>query len=504
MTANIKRREREEEQKKEKQEKDRANGQDEPQDGKQEGSEDASQKQQNGDSTQKEESQDPEHDWRRAAGHNEGKHHGAYPKKNAPPSSDTQRNGDDQGQHSNGTSQDGTGQSNGDANGSTTSSTNTEDTALTEHQRLLKKYTPQELTLLSHLQHESHVTQTLTQNPGNLSSPFAPKPNTKLDPTTLAIDATDAMTPDNWIPRLRTLIRRTGQHPMNAEPKLADLHDAGMITPNRMHYVRNHGAVPKLSWEEHVLEVSVGEGERWVDVGMEELRSRWESINVPVLLACDGNRRGEMNLIRKSKGFDWGAGAVGCAYWKGVRVGDVLRELGLVDGGSGERRWVHFEGADEPSEGRYATSIPLEYCLDMCNDVMLAYEMNDAPLPPDHGYPVRLLVPGYVGGRSVKWLRRMWVTGKENDSHYHVSCLKVWLGGPNVVTDGRTDLGQSCATFVRHGEGWRVREDDVPSSEHGMYGAELEQCHRQACTGREAGSSGSAEEGYLPRGGLCL
>ena len=55
--------------------------------------------------------------------------------------------------------------------------------------------------------------------------------------------------------------------------------------------------------------------------------------------------------------------------------------------------------------------------MDPMHDVLLAYEMNDVPLPPDHGYPVRLMIPGYVGGRCVKWARKIWISDHENDSH---------------------------------------------------------------------------------------
>ena len=251
------------------------------------------------------------------------------------------------------------------------------------------------------------------QNPGTFKSPVAVE--SKVNDT--SIDATDAQTPDNWISRSAHLIRRTGQHPLNAECDLSMLFETGLITPNKLHYVRNHGAVPRLYWEEHVLDICDGT----LRLSMDDLvNGKWPSLNIPVFLGCDGNRRGELNLVAKSKGFDWGPGAVGCAYWRGVRVRDVLETAGAqVDSGSG-RRWVNFEGADEPSEGKYATCFPLEYIMDPVNDVLLAYEMNDKPLPPDHGFPVRLVVPGYVGGRSVKWLARIWVSEKENDSHYHI------------------------------------------------------------------------------------
>jgi nitrate reductase (NAD(P)H) len=279
-----------------------------------------------------------------------------------------------------------------------------------EYQKLLKKYTPQEITLLRHLQHEASQTQRFQQNPGTFLSPLSHSSR----PIDTSIDGADAQTPDNWISRSPHLIRRTGQHPLNAEAELSTLFDAGLITPNDLHYVRNHGSVPRLYWEEHVLDVCNGA----LKIEMDDLRSeRWESINIPVALACDGNRRGELNLVRKSKGFDWGPGAAGCAYWRGVRVCDVLRSIGVTVEG---RKWVNFEGADDPSEGKYATCFPLEFIMDPCNDVLLAYEMNDQPLPPDHGFPVRLVVPGYVGGRSVKWLARIWISDQENDSYYHI------------------------------------------------------------------------------------
>lgn len=67
--------------------------------------------------------------------------------------------------------------------------------------------------------------------------------------------------------------------------------------------------------------------------------------------------------------------------------------------------WVNFDGVDELSDGEYASCIPFEYAMDSQNDVILAYQTNDVSHPPDNGYPVHLMMPGYVGGRCIKWTR---------------------------------------------------------------------------------------------------
>ncbi|EOD44175.1 putative nitrate reductase protein [Neofusicoccum parvum UCRNP2] len=134
----------------------------------------------------------------------------------------------------------------------------------------------------------------------------------------------------------------------------------GLITPNELHYVRNHGAVPRLDWEFHKLDI----GDGALTLSMDELKSKYSSINIPVALACAGNRRKELNMIKKSKGFNWGAGAVGCAYWKGPLLRDVLFSAGfpqsLTQRGGWPRFWVNFEGADEPSQGKVVPSFVTE------------------------------------------------------------------------------------------------------------------------------------------------
>ena len=84
------------------------------------------------------------------------------------------------------------------------------------------------------------------------------------------------------------------------------------------------------------------------------------------------------------------------------------------------------------SDGKYGTCLPLEYVLTETNDVMLAYEMNNVSLAPDHGYPVRLLIPGFVGGRCVKWLQKIWVSDQPSTNHYHIWDNRVL---PSFITE---------------------------------------------------------------------
>lgn len=117
----------------------------------------------------------------------------------------------------------------------------------------------------------------------------------------------------------------------------------------------------------------------------------FEVVEFPVTIACTGNRRGEVNSIKRSSGFSWGAAGVSTCVWRGVFVRDVVRACGLeVDlnhsgrydaylprrvprADTSRRLYLHYEGADILSEGAYATSVPLMHVLDPCNDVLLAF-----------------------------------------------------------------------------------------------------------------------------------
>lgn len=228
----------------------------------------------------------------------------------------------------------------------------------------------------------------------------------------------DLKTPDNHVPRDPRLIRLTGIHPFNVEAPLSALYDEGFLTSPELFYVRNHGAVPQVEdatipdWEFSVE----GLVKHPITTTLKQLIADYEQITVPITLVCAGNRRKEQNQVRKSKGFSWGAAGVSTALWTGVAIGEVLKKAVPMRGA----RFVCMEGADKLPNGHYGTSVKLNWAMDPNRGIMLAHKMNGEMLRPDHGKPLRVIVPGQIGGRSVKWLKRLIVTAAPSDNWYHI------------------------------------------------------------------------------------
>ncbi|OAY70130.1 Nitrate reductase (NADH) 1 [Ananas comosus] len=233
-------------------------------------------------------------------------------------------------------------------------------------------------------------------------------------------DPRDEGTADAWVPRNPTLIRLTGKHPFNCEPPLARLMHHGFITPAPLHYVRNHGPVPRADWSTWTVEVT-GLVKRSLRLTMDQLVHDFPPVELPVTLVCAGNRRKEQNMVRQTVGFNWGPGAISTSVWRGARLVDVLRRCGIVGRKHGALN-VCFEGAEVlPGGGgsKYGTSLRREVAMDPARDVMLAYMQNGELLAPDHGFPVRIIIPGFIGGRMVKWLKRIVVSTEQSESYYH-------------------------------------------------------------------------------------
>ena len=192
--------------------------------------------------------------------------------------------------------------------------------------------------------------------------------------------------------------------PFNAETGLAALAE-GPLTATDAFYVRGHAAVPEIdpaAWRLHVH----GLVERELDLSLTTLREAFREREVTATLQCAGNRRAGLIAVRDIPGeAPWGPGATGTATWTGVALADVLALAGPLL----EAAHVGFDGADLCSEAepaqRFGGSIPLEKA---CRpEVLLAWAMNGGPLPLVHGAPLRVVVPGYIGARSVKWLERI-------------------------------------------------------------------------------------------------
>lgn len=230
------------------------------------------------------------------------------------------------------------------------------------------------------------------------------------------IDNRDKGSPDAWIPRHPELVRLTGKHPFNCEPPIGMLLDQGFITPVSLHYVRNHGKCPQMDWDSHRLRIC-GLVEKELEFTMDELVAL-PSVTMPITLVCAGNRRKEENMIKQTIGFSWGCAAHGCNMWKGIRLSTLLEMVGID---REKARHVCFAGSSREglANGTYGTSIDIATATDPYGDVLIAYEQNGMKLAPDHGYPVRVVIPGWIGGRMVKWLDTIEVTEKPSENYYH-------------------------------------------------------------------------------------
>jgi sulfite oxidase len=165
-------------------------------------------------------------------------------------------------------------------------------------------------------------------------------------------------------------------------------------------------------------------------LSMEELRGSYAEKEVTVTLMCTGNRRGEFNEHGETMGLPWGNGSISTARWSGASLSDVLAGAGfnLPELELQGFRFITFWGTEN-----YHVSIPLGALAREGQDIILAQKMNGAEIPRDHGYPLRVVVPGYVGARSVKWLSKV-VIMKEEVAGMHQTGIAYKQLGPNFRT----------------------------------------------------------------------
>jgi sulfite oxidase len=248
-----------------------------------------------------------------------------------------------------------------------------------------------------------------------------------------------------------------GEEPFNAEPPAPALAQAP-ITPLERFYVRNHGPVPDThdGWR---LRVD-GLVERPLTLSLQELRYRFPATELTATLQCAGNRRAGLIAVRDIPGeAPWGPGATGTAVWRGVRLRDVLEAAGA------HGAHVAFDGADRSEEADppqcFAGSIPREKAER--EEVLVAFDMNGAPLPPVHGAPLRVVVPGYIGARSVKWLTRIELRDAASDGYYQATAYRLLHPDEAPGVGVGVELGEVAlnADVLSHADGSRVAAGPV-------------------------------------------
>lgn len=240
-----------------------------------------------------------------------------------------------------------------------------------------------------------------------------------------------------------------------------------------MFFVRNHGEVPEvldedvLDWDITIegldatyppkpkenappkirtnscISISHRLVENPITLTLRQILSDFEQITAPITLVCAGNRRKEQNQIRKSQGFSWGAGGVSTSLFTGPVLADIIRAAKPLR----SARYLCMEGAEALPNGKYGTSVRLTQVMDPNRGIMLAHKMNGEPLSPDHGHPLRVVVPSMIGGRSVKWLKKLILTEGPSKNWYHTYDNRVL---PTMVTPEMSKLDKNWWTDERY------------------------------------------------------
>jgi sulfite oxidase len=211
------------------------------------------------------------------------------------------------------------------------------------------------------------------------------------------------------------------EHPWNVGAPPATVRQT-FLTPKERFFVRNHSGVPAVDVQSYRLSVT-GMVQSPFDLSLDELRAAFPEAQVMATLQCAGHRRKELAALRPIPGeIPWGADAMGTAIWRGVPLREILLAAGVVPGA----RHVAFLGLDTMERGGepfgFGGSIPIEKA--MSAETLLVYEMNDEPLPLVHGFPLRVMVPGYIGARSVKWVTNIHVQAHPSTNYFQVHAYK--------------------------------------------------------------------------------
>lgn len=218
--------------------------------------------------------------------------------------------------------------------------------------------------------------------------------------------------------------------PFNAGPPPVWL-SRHFVTPTALFFSRNHGPVPQIDPALYRLPVT-GHVQQTLSLSLGALKHDFTRRELMATLQCAGNRREELQAVAPTPGeLPWSIEAISNATWAGAPLREVLLHAGLTEGAL----HASFTGYDQVERLNtrfgYGSSIPVEKAL--CDEVLLAYEMNGEPLQPIHGFPLRVIVPGYIGARSVKWLAEIRLQETPSANYFQSRAYRLF--SPDVRPD---------------------------------------------------------------------
>lgn len=220
------------------------------------------------------------------------------------------------------------------------------------------------------------------------------------------------------------------EKPYNMEALAHQLDDE--VTPNPYIFVRNNGLVPQdidvTNWTVTIDGESVSEPKTYT---LAELKAKFKSYTYQLTLECGGNGRAEFDP--PAQGNQWAVGAVYCAKWTGVRLKDVLNDVGIKSNAV----YIGYHAADEhlsrdPAKEAISRGVPISKAMQ--EETLLAFQMNGEDIPLIHGYPLRLVAGGWPASASGKWVQRISVRDRVHDGEkmggdsYKVPCSPVAPG----------------------------------------------------------------------------
>jgi sulfite oxidase len=250
-----------------------------------------------------------------------------------------------------------------------------------------------------------------------------------------------------------------------------------LLTPTAHFFRRNHAVPPEIdpqSWRLHID----GLVSSPTELSLDALLTRFPLVDVTASLVCAGLRRQEFSALGSLNGeLPWQADPISTARWSGIRLRDVVRAVGV----SSNATHVHFVGLDavERDNATFGFGASIDLAKAMTDDVLLATHMNGAPLLVAHGFPLRTMVPGYIGARSVKWLHRITLADAPSANYFQAKAYRVLrtpiAEAPRDVSTGvaMDGIPRNCVILDPHADarlahgrcvvrGWAIGEGAGP------------------------------------------